>query len=332
MRITNAQKIKLGLFVIVTAILLVTALYVIGRKQNIFGGTSYISAIFTNVNGLKLGNNVRYSGINVGTVRKIAMINDTTICVNMALESSILEHIRKDAKAVIGSDGIVGSMVLNIFPGTIESDLLRPGDTLRSIPKISTSDMMSTLSVTNENAAALSSELLKITSSLNEGQGTLGRLLNDEEMGNDLKATVKNLNKVSRDATEVIQDLKGVISDIEFEESLLYVLVNDSLAASQFRSTLTHLEASSEQIEEAVENLNAVILEVKEGDGTFNYIVNDTTLVNDIDETVKNVKEGSVLLNENLEAMRHNFLFKGYFNKIEKEEKKQAKKAKRNEQ
>ena len=331
MRITNAQKIKLGLFVIITAILLVTALYVIGRKQNIFGGTSYVSAIFNNVNGLKLGNNVRYSGINVGTVRKIIMINDTTICVNMALESSILEHIRKDAKAVIGSDGIVGSMVLNIFPGTIESDLLKPGDTLRSIPKISTSDMMSTLSVTNENAAALSSELLKITSSLNEGQGTLGRLLNDEEMGNDLKETVKNLNKVSRDATAVINDLKGVISDIEFEESLLYVLVNDSLAASQFRSTLTHLEASSEQIEDAVENLNSVILEVKEGEGTFNYIVSDTTLVNDIDETVKNVKQGSVLLNENLEAMRHNFLFKGYFKKIEKEEKKEAKRANKDE-
>lgn len=331
MIITNAQKIKLGLFVIITAILLVTALYVIGRKQNIFGGTSYISAIFTNVNGLKLGNNVRYSGINVGTVRKITMINDTTICVNMAVESDILEHIRKDAKAVIGSDGIVGSMVLNIFPGTVEADLLRPGDTLSSIRKISTSDMMSTLSVTNQNAAELSSELLKITSSLNEGQGTLGRLLNDEEMGNDLKETVRNLNKVSREASEVINDLKTVISDIEFEESLLYVLVNDSLAASQFRSTLTHLEASSEQIEEAVENLNSVILEVKEGDGTFNYIVNDTTLVNDIDETVKNVKQGSVLLNENLEAMRHNFLFKGYFKKMEKEEKKAAKRAKKNE-
>jgi len=330
MRITNAQKIKLGLFVIVTAILLVTALYVIGRKQNIFGGTSYISAIFTNVNGLKLGNNVRYSGINVGTVRKITMINDTTICVNMAVESDILEHIRKDAQAVIGSDGIVGSMVLNIFPGTLEADLLRPGDTLSSIRKISTSDMMSTLSVTNENAAELSSELLKITSSLNEGQGTLGRLLNDEEMGNDLKETVKNLNKVSREASDVITDLKTVISDIEFEESLLYVLVNDSVAASQFRSTLMHLETSSEQIEEAVENLNSVILEVKEGDGTFNYIVNDTTLVNDIDETVKNVKQGSVLLNENLEAMRHNFLFKGYFKKMEKEEKKEAKKAKKN--
>lgn len=330
MRITNAQKIKLGLFVIITGILLVTALYLIGRKQNIFGDTFYVSAVFSNVNGLKLGNNVRYSGINVGTVRRITMINDTTICVDMAVESSILEHIRKDAKAVIGSDGLVGSMVLNIFPGTIEADLLRPGDTLSSIRKISTSDMMSTLSVTNQNAAELSSELLKITNSLNAGQGTLGRLLNDEEMGNDLKETVRNLNKVSREASDVINDLKKVMSDIEFEESLLYVLVNDSVSASQFRSTLTHLEASSKDIEEAVENLNSVILEVKEGDGTFNYIVSDTTLVNDIDETVKNVKQGSVLLNENLEAMRHNFLFKGYFKKLEKEDKKAAKKAEKN--
>ena len=326
MRITNAQKIKLGLFVIITAILLVIALYFIGRKQNIFGSTYYISAVFNNVNGLKLGNNVRYSGINVGTVKKIFMINDSTICVDMAIESSILDHMRTNAKAVIGSDGIVGSMVVNIFPGSIEADLLKPGDTLSSIRKVSTSDMMSTLNVTNENAAALSSELLKITNSLNEGQGTLGRLLNDEEMGSDLKETVKNLNRVSREASSVIADLKAVISDIQFEESLLYVLVSDSLAATQFRSTLTHLEASSVEIENAVENLNEIILQVKEGEGTFNYIMTDTTLVNDIDETVKNVKEGSVMLNENLEAMRHNVLFKGYFKKMEKQEKKEARK------
>ncbi len=326
MRITNAQKIKLGLFVIITAILLVIALYMIGRKQNIFGSTHYISAVFNNVNGLKLGNNVRYSGINVGTVKKISMINDSTICVDMAVESDILDHMRTDAKAVIGSDGLVGSMVVNIFPGSLEAEMLEPGDTLMSIRKVSTSDMMSTLNITNENAAALSSELLKITGALNEGQGTLGRLLNDEEMGQDLKEAVRNLNKVSRDASGVINDLKEVISDVEFEESLLYVLVNDSLAAAQFRSTLTHLEASSAQIEATVQTLNEIVLEAKEGDGTFNYILSDTTLVNDISETVENVKQGSVLLNENLEAMRHNVLFRGYFKKMEKEERKEAKK------
>lgn len=325
MKITNAQKIKLGLFVIVSSILLISALYFIGRKQNLFGDTFYVSAVFGNVSGLKIGNNVRYSGINVGTVKKIIMINDTTICVNMAVESKILEHMRTNAKAVIGSDGLVGSMVVNIFPGTRDAPLLKPGDTLVSIKKISTNDMISTLSVTNENAAALSSELLKITSSLNEGQGTLGRLLNDEEMGSDLKETVKNLKKVSGDATSVVNDLKGVISDIEFEESLLYVLVNDSVAADQFRSILVHLEEASREINTVAENLNEVISEVKEGDGAFNHIMSDTTLVNDIDETVKNVKKGSVLLNENLEAMRHNILFRGYFKKQEKKARKEAK-------
>jgi phospholipid/cholesterol/gamma-HCH transport system substrate-binding protein len=217
-------------------------------------------------------------------------------------------------------------MVVNIFPGSHDAALLKAGDTLKSLKKISTTDMMSTLSVTNENAAALSAELLKITSSLNEGQGTLGRLLNDEEMGADLKATVKNLKKVSGDANAVVADLKGVISEIEFEESLLYVLVNDSLAAEQFRSILVHLEEASEEINTVAENLNSVISEVKEGEGAFNHIMTDTTLVKDIDETVRNVKRGSVLLNENLEAMRENILFRGYFKKQEKKERKEAKK------
>lgn len=326
MKITNAQKIRLGLFVILSGILLVTALYFIGRKQNIFGSSFYLSAVFSNVNGLKLGNNVRYSGINVGTVKKIVMVNDTTICVDMAIENSILEHMRTDAKAIIGSDGLVGSMVVNIFPGSRTAPLLKPGDTLMSIRKISTNDMISTLNVTNENAAALSAELLKITSSLNEGQGTLGRLLNDEEMGEDLKVTVKNLKKVSQDASAVVNDLRKVISDIEFEESLLYVLVNDSLAAEQFRAILTHLETTSENINAVVSNLDDVVMEVKDGEGTFNYIMTDTTLVREIDETVRNVKKGSELLNENLEAMRHNVLFRGYFKKQEKQQRKEAKK------
>ncbi len=326
MKITNAQKIKLGLFVIVTGILLILALYFIGKKQNIFGSTFYVSAIFDNVNGLKLGNNVRYSGINVGTVRRIEMINDSTICVDMALESEILRHMRTDAKAVVGSDGLVGSMVVNIFPGSRSAPFLQPGDTLSSIKKVSTSDMLSTLSVTNANAADLSAELLKITSSLNEGQGTLGRLLNDQEMGADLKETVKNLKKVSKDASSVVDDLKGVISGIELEESLLYVLINDSLAAAQFKSILVNLEESSVRINEVANNLNEVITEVKEGEGTFNHIMTDTTLVRDIDETVRNVKKGSELLNENLEAMRQNVLFRGYFKKLEKQEKKEQKK------
>lgn len=330
MKVTNNQKIRLGLFVLLSVLALVSALYLIGKKQNIFGSTFYISAIFENVSGLKIGNNVRFSGINVGTVRSIEMINDSTICVDMAMEESILKHIKVNSVATIGSDGLVGSMVVNIFPGKGISEQLQPGDTLGSSKKISTTDMMSTLSVTNQNAAELSKQLLEITQTINEGKGTLGLLVHDEGMGEDLKATVGNLKAASKDVSKVVNEIQKVITAINYEESLIHVLVKDSVAAVQFKNTMRNLEKSSNDINVVISNLNDVILDVKNGEGALNYMVNDTVLVNDINETIQNVKKGSVLLNENLEALQHNFLTKGYFKKQEKQRQKEEKEQNKN--
>ena len=318
MKITSSQKSKLGMFVILTSIILIISLYLIGRKQNLFGSTFKVTAVFNNVNGLKLGNNVRYAGINVGTVKEILMVNDETICVDMVIEEGIRKHMREGAYAVVGSDGLVGSMVVNIFPGDGEGQILQEGDTIMSVKKKSTTDMMSTLSITNDNVAELSKELLKITQSINEGEGTLGLLVNDEAMGSDLKETIGNLKIASQDASIVIDDLKGVVKSANTEDNLLNVILKDSVAAQQFRSVMANLEQSSLEINQAITNLNEVIESVKEGEGAFNYLVSDTILVQNIDETVKNIKEGSVMLNENLEALRHNTFFKGYFKKQEK--------------
>ena len=334
MKVTNKQKMRLGIFVILSVATLIYALYIIGKKQNIFGNTFSISAVFQNVSGLKLGNNVRFSGINVGTVRHIEMINDSTICVNMTLEETILQHIRTNSIATIGSDGFVGSMVINISPGKGPATQLHPGDTLRSSKKVSTVDMMSTLSVTNQNAAELSKQLLKITSTINEGKGTLGMLVHDEDMGADLKETVSNLKSASEDVSKVVNEIQKVITAINYEESLIHVLIKDSIAAQQFKNVMSNLEQSSNDINLVISNLNDVILNVKNGEGALNYMVNDTVLVNDINETVKNVKRGSVLLNENLEALQHNTFMKGYFKKQEKQrlkEEKEQEKAKEQE-
>jgi len=325
MKVTNKQKMRLGIFVILSVATLIYALYLIGKKQNIFGNTFPLSAVFQNVSGLKLGNNVRFSGINVGTVRHIEMINDSTICVNMSLEETILKHIKANSIATIGSDGLVGSMVVNIFPGKGPAGQLQPGDTLGSTKKVSTVDMMSTLSVTNQNAAELSKQLLKITRTINEGKGTLGMLVHDEAMGEDLKATVSNLKSASEDVSKVVNEIQKVITAINYEESLLNVLVKDSIAAQQFKNVMRNLEQSSNDINLVISNLNDVILNVKNGEGALNYVVNDTVLVNDINETVKNVKRGSVLLNENLEALQHNTFMKGYFKKQEKQRLKEEK-------
>ena len=100
MKVTNTEKTKLGIFVILTGAVLIIALYFIGKKQNLFGNTFKVTAVFSNVNGLKLGNNVRFSGINVGTVRNILMVDDSTICVDMIIDEEIRRHMKRSAVAV----------------------------------------------------------------------------------------------------------------------------------------------------------------------------------------------------------------------------------------
>lgn len=329
MIITDSQKVKLGIFVILTGLILIVSLYFIGRKQNLFGDTFKMTAVFNNVNGLKRGNNVRYSGINVGTVKDIMMVDDSTICVDMIIEESIRRHMKESAFATIGSDGLVGSMVVNIFAGGGKGPVLQEGDTIYSVKKKSGTDMMSTLSITNDNLAELSQEFLKITNSINEGKGTIGLLLNDEQMGDNLKQTITNLKSASQDASRVVADIEEVITSVNNEDNLLNVLVKDSVAASQFKAIIANLEQSSQDINLVINNLNDVVLDVKEGEGTFNYLVSDTILVQDIGETVKNIKKGSEMLNENLEALRHNTFFRGYFKKQEKERLKEEKRKKK---
>ena len=323
MKTSNAQKFYLGLFIVITTIILVTALYFIGNRQNLFGHTFRISAVFNNVNGLILGNNVRYSGINIGTVKNIVMINDSTICVDMVIEDKMLKHMKKNAVAAVGSDGLVGSMVINIVPGKEVSEALKPGDTIKSYNKTSTTDMLETLNTTNDNAAKLTSNLLKITETIKEGKGTIGMLIEDAEMASDVKQTVVNLKTASASASATIRELKNIINAINYDESMAAVLLSDTASANQMKLIITNLEKSSENIDAVITNLNQVVLDVKNGKGTINYMIKDTVLVNNIDETMKNIKEGSVRLNENLEALKHNFLFRGYFRKLERQQRKE---------
>lgn len=325
MKKSNSQKIRLGIFVILSTLILISLLYFIGEKQNLFGKSFRISAVFNNVNGLILGNNVRYSGINVGTVKNINMINDTTICVDMVINNKYLNHMRKNALAAIGSDGLVGSMVINIVPIKGSLIALAPGDTIKSFSKISTNDMLSTLNTTNENAALLTADLLKITSAINDGKGTLGMLITDDEMALNLKNTIFYLNKTSKSASKTMDDLKKIIESVNYEESLAAVLLSDSISALQIKNIITNLEKSSSEIEAVISNINHVVLEAKSGDGAINYMLSDTLLVENIDTTMKNLKEGSVLLNQNLEALKHNFLTRGYFKKQEKKKAKEEK-------
>lgn len=331
MKKSGNEKFKLGVLVIIGLIIFVVAIFLIGNRQNMFAKTFTISANFNNVNGLLKGNNVRFSGINVGTVRDITMINDSTINVVMVIDEKMVLHIKKDAIATIGTDGLVGNMIVNIIPGNGISGPIQPNDVIKSYTKIGTSEMLNTLNVTNENAALLTAELLNIVNSINKGEGTLGLLISDSITSNNLKQTINNLKLTSIEANKTMREVNTIVGAINFNESVAGVLLSDTIEANKVKHIIANLDDSSEDIKTVITNLNETLLNLKEGEGAINYLSNNDELVKNLDEVIKNINEGTKKFNENMEALKHNFLTRGYFRKLEREERKAKEESDKNE-
>ncbi|MFK2820613.1 MlaD family protein [Flavobacteriaceae sp. LMIT009] len=326
MKNTSSQKLRLGIFIIIGSILFIVGVYLIGQQQNMFKKTFTISAYFQNVNGLQNGNNVRFSGIDIGTVKTITMINDSTIKVDMNIDEKIIMHIKKDAIATIGSDGLVGNMIVNIVPGNGHSEVISNGDTIESFSKIGADDILSTLSVSSENAAILTSDLVKITTAMVKGKGSVALLLNDSLMAKDLKQSITNLRIASSSATKTINELNSIITSLKTNnETVLGMLMNDTISGNKLKDVITHLENSSKEIDSVAKNINETITKINSSEGALNYVTTDTALVNSIRSTLKNINEGTDKFNQNMEALKHNFLTRGYFKKLERQEKKQKK-------
>jgi phospholipid/cholesterol/gamma-HCH transport system substrate-binding protein len=325
MKKSASHKTRVGLFVVLGTLILVAALYFIGNRQHIFSKNIQVYAVFHNVNGLQLGNNVRYSGINVGTVGKIEMTKEANIVVQMMVEEKTAKFIKKDAIATIGSDGLVGSMVVNILPGKENLSVIVSGDTIATYSKIGADDMLSTLNVTNENAALLTSDLLKITNKILKGEGALGALITDSLLSEDIRLTLMNLRRTTDGTNGLIELLNRKFSKIDMKESAMGVLLTDTLIGNQVEQVVINLEQSSADILKATNLLNEMISEINTSESTFNYLTKEGELPKTIDSTMIEINQAAQKLNENMDAMKDNFLFRSYFRKQEREAKKQAK-------
>lgn len=327
MKKTRAQELRLGMFVILSTLTFIAAVYLIGQKQNLFKKGFTISSYFQNVNGLQKGNNVRYSGVDIGTVQTIEMLNDSLIQVTMKIDEKIVIHINRNAIATIGSDGLVGNMIVNIIPGEGIADPIQKGDVIQSFSRIGADDILSTLNATSDNLAILIAGMMKVTNKLNSGKGTLGVLLNDTIMAQNLKRVSYNLKEASLGATNSVKELNSLIYSIRTnKESTLGVLINDTISGHALKNTLTNLETTSAELETIAKNIDKLVNDISSSEGTFNYILHDTTLVESLKSTMENINEGTSKFNEDMEALKHNFLFRGYFKKLEREEAKANKK------
>jgi phospholipid/cholesterol/gamma-HCH transport system substrate-binding protein len=195
MKKTIGNKLKLGIFVTITVALFIAGIYFVGKKQQLFNDTFRISAVFKDISGLEVGNNVRFSGINVGMVEDIRQITDSTVQVDMIIDEDTRKFMKKKAKAIIGSDGLMGNKLVIIIPGPACKQTLADNDVIATAQTVSMDDLLIKIKITTDNAATLTGDLSAIIGSIRSGKGTIGRLLMDTSMAQNVNEALINIKQ-----------------------------------------------------------------------------------------------------------------------------------------
>jgi phospholipid/cholesterol/gamma-HCH transport system substrate-binding protein len=326
--------VKLGVFVLGGLLFLIILLFMIGQNENMFGSNYMLKTHVDNAAGLRVGNNVRYSGIEVGTVKKVIILNDTLIEISMVIDKSMKKVIRKNAIVTLGTDGLIGNKVVNIEPGAGLADIAVENDLLPFRMSINTENMLRTLSGSNKNIEDITNELKIAVVRINASEG-LWKLLNDTVLAAGLRKSAINLQKATANAERMTSDMQQIIGDVKDGKGSVGKILRDTGIEYNLNATIKQLQKVADEADKLAGNLNLMVKnidhEIQEGSGSIHAILKDTAMVNKLNMSLSNVEKGTAAFNENMEAAKHNFLFKGYFKKQEKEKAKQQKQEQKNE-
>ncbi len=214
MNIPAAQKTKTGIFVVISILLLLGLIFLIGKQKNLFSSTFIVYADFNNIGGTKEGNFVRFAGINIGTVETINIINDTTVRLALSIEKKIQPYIKTDAMATIGSDGLMGDKLILIAPGSDSTLAVKNGGKLLSTNPLNVDKLMTNLAKISQNATVLTEGLAGIVTKINEGKGSIGRLLNNDNLAKKMESTITTANEtassITKTANSVNENMQAV--------------------------------------------------------------------------------------------------------------------------
>lgn len=316
------NNIKLGLFIIAGLLLLIIGLYLIGRDSNLFSKNYVLKARFDHVQGLTPGNNIRYAGIQVGTVKKVAIINDSSIEVTMLIEESMKKFIRMNDVVSISTDGLMGNKLLQITPSKDGSAFAVNGDVLRTKKLINTEEMLELLNRTNQNVAVISEGLKNTVHRINNS-AALWAILDNKTLPQNILASVNNIRSATVKADGMVKDLQTIIADVKQGKGSLGKIVTDTTIAFQLNEAIEKIRMAGTHADSLAADLHKFTLSVQDdvnnGKGSVHTLLKDSLLVQKLNNSLQNIEKGTDGFKQNMEALKHNFLFRGYFRRQEKQ-------------
>ena len=321
----NKRAIIVGIFIFLGLAIFIITVLTLGSQHKTFEKSVSIDAIFDDVNGLQKGNNIWFSGVKIGTIKKISILAGARVKVTMSIEEHSHQFIRQDAKAKISTDGLIGNKIVVIYGGSLQAPEVETGDVLGVEKLLSTDEMMSTLAKNNDNFLEITNGLKVISKRLVDGQGTIGKLMTDETMVNDLDAAAVTLKRTSSNLERLSSNVAAYTSKLSASGSLANDLVTDTVIFNKLRSTVQQLQQAAETSKGIVDNLKTSAITFNDGLNNKNapvgMLLHDEQAATNIKLTLKNLQSGTRKLDEDLEALQHNFLLRGFFRKKARNEK-----------
>jgi phospholipid/cholesterol/gamma-HCH transport system substrate-binding protein len=325
--INTAKRMAVGIFIALGLAILVVAIFTIGGQHKAFVKSIRLHVLFDDVQGLQPGNNVWLSGIKIGTVKSIDFYHNSQVAVTLNIEKKAQPHIAGDSKARITTDGLVGNKIVMISGGTDGAKPIADNDSLQSQHLAGTQEMFATLQASNANLLAITGNLKTISERLNGGRGTLGKLINEPTIADHLQTSIDRLRTAAGSSQQLIANLEDFSARLKQPGGLASQLATDTTVFNRIKASAVKLNEAANQATEFTTSLRDAGQDVKQGLNNENSPVG-TLLHNedagaDLQRTLKNLRISSKELSDDLEALQHNFLLRGFFRKREKEEKKQ---------
>ncbi len=324
MKNNRIDTVKLGIFVLIGIGLLIFTLYVIGKNKGMFSDSFEIKTRFRTVSGLVTGNNVRFAGIDIGAVKNIQFIHDTVIEVTMNVSAHMRNIIRINAVANLGSDGLIGNRVVNIMPVRGDAPLIKPGDLLPSKEEVNSDAMVQTLYHTNENIAIISEDLRATVHRINTS-AQLSQLLDDRSLTANLKASLIHLHETTEKASGFMTDVTETLALASHGKGTLATVLTDTTLAIEIGNivkTVRNIGADAERLTKDLDRIaTGVETDFRQGKGSVQALLKDSLMTESLRNSMTNIQTGTAAFQQNMEALKHNFLFRRYYKKMEKQKK-----------
>jgi len=301
MKKRKVHNIKLGLFITLGIVFFAFVVYFLGKERNLFGSTMKVYAVFSDVKGLQVGNNVRFSGINIGTISDIKILTDTTVKVELSIDSDLQQFIKETSEASIGTEGLMGNKLVLISPGKNDSNPIEPGEALPTTQSVELNDIFNEVENAAKNISDLSEGLYQITKKINRGDGMFGTLFNDTIIAEELRMVIK-------DANVAMEDFNGITNKINTGEGDLGRLVNDTTITAEIVKTTDNINDITEKLESVSVKLNTIAEMAASGDGTIHKMLADSSFADSISVTLNNLNKGIVEITETSEEIKKSWL------------------------